>query len=436
MKATAERVDKNRVELTIEVDAARLGKALDRAYRKVSRNANVPGFRKGKAPRVIFERYYGKAPVYEEAMEHLAGAVYLEAVRDTGIEPVSPPDFEVEQLEEGKPLILKARVDVRPEVTLGDYKGLEVEQPAATVSDEDVEQEIGKLRDRYARLITLDEGEAREGDIVTIDYQGFVDGEPFKGSSATDKQVEIGQGFVAEELDKGLVGMALGETKELALPLPDDYGDERVAGKEGLIRVTVKGIRRKEMAALDDEFAKDVSEFDTLDELKADLRLKLEEAAVEKAETDVKEALVDLVVAGAAVEVPDTMINNEAGEMYNNFTRSIAEQGMQPEHYFKLSDTSEEAVRARFRGEAEEQLKRELVLEAIGKREKIEASDEDIRAEVGRMAVFYRQDADKLYEMLKEAGQIGGVRRGVIRNKVLDFLVSEARVEKNAADPE
>ncbi len=430
MKATAERVDKNRVELTIEVEAERLGKALDQAYRKVSRNASVPGFRKGKAPRVIFERYYGKAPIYEEAMEKLAGEVYLEAVKDTGIEPVSQPDLEVEQLEEGKPLIMKARVDVKPEVVLGEYKGLEVEKPVPRVTDEDVEQEIEKLRNRYAKLVTLEEGEAREGDIVTIDYEGTVDGEPFEGSSATDRQVEIGQGFVAEELDKGLVGMAIGETKEFPLPLPEDYGDKRVAGREGIIKVTVKGIRRKELAEVDDEFAKDVSEFDTLDELKADLRKNLEEAAAKKAEADVKAAAVEQAVANAEVDIPDSMINNRVEDMYNNLMRSIAEQGMQPEHYFTLSNTNEETVRAELRGEAERQIKHDLVLEAIGKQENVEATEEEIKAEVARMAEFYRQDADQMYEMLKEGGQLDTVKRGVVRSKVIDFLVSEARVKE------
>lgn len=436
MKATAERVDKNRVELTIEVGAKRLGEALDRAYRKVSRNVSVPGFRKGKAPRIIFERHYGKAPIYEEAMDALAGKVYLEAVQETGIEPVSHPDFEVEQLEEGKPLILKARVEVRPEVTLGEYKGLEVERPVAEVTDADVDAEIEKLRDRYAKLVTLEEGKAQKGDIVTIDYEGTVDGEPFEGSDAQDRQVEVGQGFVAPELDAGLEGMAIGETRELPLPLPADYADERVAGKTGMIKVTVKGIRRKQLAALDDEFTKDVSEFDTLDELKADLRKKLEEGAVKKAESDMKEALVDQVVAATEVEVPDTMINNEAEDMYNNFVRSIAEQGMQPEHYFKLRDTDEDAVRAEFRTEAEAAIRRDLVLEAIGKAEGIEASDEDIKAEVARMATFYRRDAGELFGMLEGAGQLGGVRRGVVRNKVLDFLVAQAKVREVAADPE
>ncbi|MDA8097776.1 MAG: trigger factor, partial [Clostridia bacterium] len=315
MKATAERVEKNTVEMNIEVDAERLGKALDRAFRKLSKNASVPGFRKGKVPRVIFERYYSKAPLYEEAMESLGTEVYLEAIKETGIEPVAQPNVEVVQLEEGQPLILKVQVDVKPEAELGEYKGLKLEKAVPEVSDAELDEEIKKLQTRYAKLVTLEEGTVEEGDLVTIDYEGTVDGEPFEGGTAADRQVEVGRGFLAEEMDKGLVGMAIGESKEFPMPLPEEYADQRVAGKEGIIKVTVKGVKRKELAPLDDEFAKDVSEFDTLDELKADLRVKLQTAANKKAEADLRNAAVDQAVENAEVEVPDSMVNNQVEQM-------------------------------------------------------------------------------------------------------------------------
>ncbi|MDP3044496.1 MAG: trigger factor, partial [Bacillota bacterium] len=279
MKVTAERVEKSTVEMNIEVEADRLAKALDMAFRKLSKNATVPGFRRGKVPRVIFERTYGKAPLYEEAMESLGTECYLEAIKETGIEPIAQPNVEVVQLEEGKPLILKLRVEVKPEAELGEYTGLKLEKTEPEISDEAVDEELKKLQTRYAKLLTLEEGAVEEGDLVTIDYEGTVDGEPFEGGIATDRQVEVGRGFLAEEMDKGLVGMAIGESNEFPMPLPEEYADTRVAGKEGLIKVTVKGIKRKELAPLDDEFAKDVSEFDTVDELRADLRVKLQTAA-------------------------------------------------------------------------------------------------------------------------------------------------------------
>ncbi|RJX16804.1 MAG: trigger factor [Desulforudis sp.] len=436
MKATAERVEKNTVEMNIEVDAERLGKALDRAFRKLSKNASVPGFRKGKVPRVIFERYYSKAPLYEEAMESLGTEVYLEAIKETGIEPVAQPNVEVVQLEEGQPLILKVQVDVKPEAELGEYKGLKLEKAVPEVSDAELDEEIKKLQTRYAKLVTLEEGTVEEGDLVTIDYEGTVDGEPFEGGTATDRQVEVGRGFLAEEMDKGLVGVAIGESKEFPMPLPEEYADQRVAGKEGIIKVTVKGVKRKELAPLDDEFAKDVSEFDTLDELKADLRVKLQTAANKKAEADLRNAAVDQAVENAEVEVPDSMVNNQVEQMYNTFMRSVAEQGMQPEHYFKLTNSSEDSVREELRPEAVKAIKRDIVLESIAKAEGFEVSEDELNAELDRLSKFYREDSGKLREMIEKSGELNSIKAGIVRNKVIDFLLEKAEMVEGESSPQ
>lgn len=436
MKVTAERVEKSTVEMNIEVEADRLAKALDMAFRKLSKNATVPGFRKGKVPRVIFERTYGKAPLYEEAMESLGTECYLEAIKETGIEPIAQPNVEVVQLEEGKPLILKLRVEVKPEAELGEYTGLKLEKTEPEISDEAVDEELKKLQTRYAKLLTLEEGAVEEGDLVTIDYEGTVDGEPFEGGIATDRQVEVGRGFLAEEMDKGLVGMAIGESNEFPMPLPEEYADTRVAGKEGLIKVTVKGIKRKELAPLDDEFAKDVSEFDTVDELRADLRVKLQTAAEKKAEADLRNAVVDQAVENATVEVPDSMVSNQVEQMYNTFMRSVAEQGMQPEHYFELTKSTEESVREELRPEAVKALRRDIVLESIAKAEGFEVSDDELSAELERLSKFYREDSGKLREMIEKSGELDSIKAGIVRNKVIDLLLEKAELVEGKPSPQ
>jgi len=430
MKATAERIDQHTVVLNIEVEPERLAAAVDRAYRRLVKTAKIPGFRPGKAPRQVFERFYGKEILLNDAAESLLPVSYLEAVRELGVEPISRPEFEVVKLEEGSPVEFKAKVEVRPEVTLGEYKGLTIERPAVKVTEEEIEQEIEKLRNRYAKLVTLEEGRVEKGDLVTIDYKGTVDGQPFAGGEAHDRQVEVGMGFLAPELDEGLPGMAIGETKEIRMKLADDYHDTAVAGKEAVLRVTVKGIRRKELAAVDDEFAKDVSEFDTLAELKADIRNKLEEAARERADAAVRAALVDRAAENAAVDIPARMIDSALEGMMEEFLRPIVQQGMKPEAYFRLANTTQEEMRDKLRPEAEARVKRELVLDAIAKAEGIKVEDEELDKEIERLARFHRQDAGELKKALEQHGELQSLRRGLAREKAVELLVSSAEIKE------
>ncbi|MEW5761598.1 MAG: trigger factor [Bacillota bacterium] len=429
MKATAEKVAKNTVLLEIEVEPEKLAQAIDKTYRELVKKVNIPGFRRGKAPRIIFERYYGRETLVNEAVESLVPEAYLDAVKQTGIEPIANPDVEIAQAEEGKPVIFKARVEVKPEVTLGPYKGLEVEKPPVEVTEADVDREIERLRERYARLVTLEEGVVQKGDIVTIDYEGTVDGKPFKGSRATDRTVEVGLGFLVDEFDTQLLGMAVNETKEITVKLPENYHDEGVAGKEAVFQVTVKGIRRKELAAIDDEFAKDVSEFDTLEELKADLRHKLEVAAEKRAEAAVREALVDKATAAAEVEVPERMVEARVESMTRELLRPALQQGLTPENYFELTNTNPEELREKLRPEAERALKRELVLDAIARTEGLGVSEEELDRELKRIAEFYRQDADRVKEALTGTGELAAIEKRLLRGKAIDFLVAHAQVK-------
>ncbi|AZK60002.1 trigger factor [Candidatus Desulforudis audaxviator] len=428
MKASAEKIDKNRVELQVEVEPERLDEVLNQAYRKLVRKANIPGFRPGKAPRPVFERFYGKQSLYEEAMEQLIPRAYLEAVADTGIQPVSQPEVDVVQLEEGKPVILKIQVDVKPEVVLGEYKNLRVEKQVVEVSDSEVDEELEKLRNRYAKLVTIEEGTVEMGDIITIDYEGTINGEPFAGGSATDRSVEVGKGFVAKDFDAHLVGMSTGETREIPLSIPEDFPNKEVAGKEALITVTVKEIKRKELADLDDEFAKDVSEHDTLEALRAETRKKLENAAEKKTEYVMRNALISGAVAGAEVEIPASMVDARLETMMEEVLRPVIEQGMTKEDFFKLANQTEESMRADIRPRAEESLKKELVIDRIAEVEGLEATEEEVDAELAKMAEFYRLEADRLREILEQRNDLDSIRAAIKRDKAVDLLVASAEI--------
>ncbi|MEW6425203.1 MAG: trigger factor, partial [Bacillota bacterium] len=315
MKANAERIEKNTVLLEVEVDAERFSRALDQAYRKLVKKVNVPGFRRGKAPRFILERHIGKQVLVDEAVELIIPEAYFKAVDDTGIEPVTQPELELVQVEEGKPVVFKAKVVVKPEVELGQYTELAVARPVVKITEEDVIKELERLQNRHAKLVTLEEGEVARGDLVTIAYQGRVDGEPFEGGQDTDCTFEVGSRVFFPGVEDELIGTSLGETKEVVTKFPADYPREDLAGKEATFTVTVKGIQRKELSPLDDEFAKDISEFDTLEELKADLANKLRKVAEEKAQAEVRNSVVEKAVENAQVEIPKEMVDNRVEEM-------------------------------------------------------------------------------------------------------------------------
>lgn len=435
MKATTERLEENKVVLNIEVEPERLSTAIDQAYRRLVKTAKIPGFRPGKAPRPIFERFYGKDVLLSDAAEGLLPVSYMEAVRELDIEPIDRPEFELVKLEDGAPVEFKARVEVRPEVALGEYKGLEVERPAARVTEEDIESEIEKLRNRYAKLATLDEGVVVKGDLITIDYQGTVDGASFAGGEALDRKVEVGTGLLTPELDAGVIGMALGETKEITMQLPEEYHDSAAAGKEALLRVTVKAIRRKEMAAVDDEFAKDVSEFDTLAELKDDIRNKLEEKAREQSEVAVKNALVDKILDNCTVDIPEKMIESALQMLMDEAMQPVRQQGLTEDDYFRLTNSSRDELADKLRPEATLSVKRELVLDAVAKAEEIKVDDKEVDQEIERLAQYYRQDAARIREALQQQGELQSLRRGLRRKKTVETLVSIA-VIKDAAEGE
>src|SRR5690606_20773233 len=337
MSAKWEKLEGNKGVLTVEVEVEKVNQGLDEAFKKVSKQVNIPGFRKGKIPRSMFEKRFGVESLYQDALDFILPEAYMAAIEETGIEPIDRPEIDVEQMEKGKELIFKATVEVKPEVKLGDYKGLEVEKMDTEVTDEDVAEELKSMQERQAELVVKEEGEVVEGDTVVIDFEGFVDGEAFEGGQADNYSLEIGSGSFIPGFEEQLIGLKSGEEKDVEVTFPEEYHAAELAGKPAVFKVKLHEIKTKELPELDDEFAKDVDESaETLDELKAKIRTRLETSKKEEAETKLRDQLVDMATANAEFEVPEILINNEVDRMMQEFEQRLQMQGMNLELYFQF----------------------------------------------------------------------------------------------------
>lgn len=436
MKASAERIEKSTVQLEIEVEAEQFDKAINKAYRRLVQKYNVPGFRKGKTPRQIFERYVGKEIILEEAMESVVPEAYYKAVAETGIEPIEQPKVDVVQAEEGKPVVFKATVQVKPEVVLGQYKEVEVINPSTEVPVEEVDKALERLQQRHAKLLTLEEGTVEKGDTAVLDFLGKVDGEPFKGGEGRDYSLEIGSGSFIEGFEDQLIGVTVGETRDINVTFPENYQATELAGKEAVFIVTVKGIKRKEMADLDDEFAKDVSEFDTLEELRADISNRLKEAAEERAKFQLRQEVVSKIVEGTEIEVPEPMVDSQLGDMIRNLEGRLSSQGMTLENYLQFANTNMGDLREKMLPDAVWAAKVSLITEAIAKAEDIKASEEEIKEEAGKIASYYNGGEEDLQKILENKGQVDFIVDQIVREKTLQFLADNAKVIEGAKEPE
>ncbi|NNU83181.1 trigger factor [Geobacillus sp. BMUD] len=426
MSVKWEKLEGNEGVLTVEVDAEKVNKGLDAAFKKVVKNITLPGFRKGKVPRVLFEKRFGVEALYQDALDILLPEAYAKAVEEAGIEPVSMPEIDIEQMEKGKSLIFKAKVTVKPEVKLGQYKGLEVEKMDTTVADEDVENELKRLQENYAELVVKEDGTVENGDTVVIDFEGFVDGEPFEGGKAENYSLEIGSGTFIPGFEEQLVGMKAGEEKEIQVTFPDEYHAKQLAGKAATFKVKVHEVKAKQLPALDDEFAKDVDdEVETLDELKAKIRARLEEAKKNEAETALRNAVVEKAAANAEMDIPEVMIKNETDRMLREFDQRLQMQGMNLQMYYQFSGQDEAALREQMREDAEKRVRAALTLEAIAKAENIEVTDEEVNKELEKMAEAYKLSVDKIKELL---GSLDGVKEDLKWRKTVDFLVEHSKV--------
>lgn len=427
MKASVEKIEKNRVTLEVEVEPEVMATAMQKAYTKLVKQVNIPGFRKGKVPRKVLENYIGTEPLMEEAVENVVPNAYLDAVAENAIEPIDQPNIEMVQLEDGKPVIFKATVDVKPEVTLGDYKGIEVAKKVDEVTDEDVDRYLKTLQERYAKLVVLEENEAAAADdTAVIDFEGFVDGEAFEGGKGEEHPLVLGAGSFIPGFEEQLIGASAGEEKDVTVTFPEDYQAENLAGKEAVFKVKVKEIKRKEFAPMDDEFAKDVSEFETLEELKSDTRNKLETTAQQQGEAAFRSAVIDLVADNAETEVPEQLVGRRMEQMMDNFSRRLEQQGMNMEQYMEYTQSSLEDFKKQYRPEAVKSVKSDLVLEAVAHQENVEVTEEDINAEIEKMAKMYNQDVESLKAIMAAQDSLDSLEYGIMLDKAADLLVANA----------
>ncbi|MGF9910304.1 trigger factor [Brevibacillus fortis] len=428
MAANWEKVENNQGVLTIEVDATQVDAALDQAFKKVVQKVQVPGFRKGKVPRKMFESRFGVESLYQDALDILLPTAYGQAVREAGIEPVDRPEVDVTQMEQGKNLIFKATVTVKPEVKLGDYKGLSIEEKDFSVTEESVDAELKRMQERHAELVAVEEGAAQTGDIAVIDFEGFQDGVAFEGGKAEDYSLELGSGTFIAGFEEQLAGLNIGEEKEITVTFPEEYHSPNLAGKEAVFKVKLNSLKRKNLPALDDEFAKDVSEFDTLEELKADTKKKLEEKTAQEKDQYVREQLVLKAAENAEIDLPAVMVEHELDQMVNEFGQRLQYQGMTLELYYQFSGMDESQLRDQLRADATSRVRTSLTLEAIGKAENIEATEEDVTAELEKLAGVYGRPADELRKIFSAQDGMAALYRDVQTRKTVDLLVAESKV--------
>jgi trigger factor len=427
MSAKWEKLEGNEGVLTVEVSAEEFSKALDEAFKKVVKEVSLPGFRKGKIPRGMFEQRFGVESLYQDALDIILPTVYPNAIDEAGIEPVDRPEIDVEQIEKGKSLIFTAKVTVKPEVKLGEYKGLEVEKLDETVTDEEVDNELKQLQERHAELAVKEEGAVENGDTVVIDFDGYVDGEAFEGGAADNYSLEIGSNSFIPGFEEQLVGLETGAEKDVEVTFPEEYHAENLAGKPAVFKVKVHEIKSKELPALDDEFAKDVNdEVETLEELKAQTRTRLEEAKKSEAENNLRDTLVEKAAEGVEVDIPNALIENEISRMMQEFEQRLQMQGMNLELYFQFSGQDEAALKAQMQEDAEKRVKYNLTLEAIVKAENIDVSDEDVEAELTKMAEMYNMPVENIKQAL--GGSADGLKEDLKVRKAIDFLVENSKV--------
>jgi len=431
MKVTAKELNKNKVELTIEVPEEKFEESLERAYKIVVKKINIPGFRKGKASRFILEKMYGREILMEEALQDAVPQAYQQALEEVKDQytAVSDPEYEMVQMDKGEPFIFKASFEIKPEVKLGQYKELAVEKLSAEVKEEELDAEIEKMRQRHAKLIVVEDEAAGEGDLLTIDFVGKVAGEPFEGGTGENYPLELGSHTFIAGFEEQLIGVKTGETKDVVVTFPAEYQTESLAGQEAVFTVTVKEIKRKELVPLDDEFAKDVSEFATLQELRQDTANKLKEKAAKKAEYELRRTVVKKVAENAEVEIPESMIENRINQMINDFAFRLSQQGIPFEKYLDVTKNNLEELKKTYRPEAEALVKADLVLEKIAKEENIQATAQEIEQEIKKAAEVYQQEPEKVREVLEKEGRIPSIEFGIMLDKTVDFIIEQAKVK-------
>ncbi|KRL58449.1 trigger factor [Latilactobacillus fuchuensis] len=430
MSAKWEKKGTNDGVLTFEIDLDKISEGLDVAFKRVRKNINTPGFRKGKMPRQIFNKMYGEEALYEDALNAVLPEAYDAAVKEAAIQPVDQPEINVEKMEKGAAWVISAKVIVKPEVKLGDYKGLEVPKQSRRITIKDVEQELETRRERQAELVLKEDAAAENGDTVVIDYEGSVDGELFDGGKADNYSLELGSNSFIPGFEDQLVGHKAGEEVEVKVTFPKDYQAEELADKEAIFKVTMHEVKAKELPELDDEFAKDVDEdVDSLDELKEKIREELKQQKNDAADTAIQDAAVAAATENATIEdLPQAMLDEEVNTQLQQYLGNMQQQGIQPEMYYQITGTTEDDLKKQFEGDADKHVKTNLVLEAIVAAEKIEATDEEVAAEIKELATQYKMEESAVRGVLSD----DMLKHDIGVKKVIDMITDSAVEVKDA----
>ena len=426
MSLQVEKLEKNTAKLTIEVPAEKFDAAVKNAYNKSKSRFNIPGFRKGKAPFEMIKKMYGAGVFFEDAANEVIDESYPDAAKESGLVIVSRPTVDVTQIEEGKDFIYTAVVAVKPEVTLGQYKGVEVQKVKADVTDADIDAEISSVRNKNSRLVTVEDRAVENGDLVTIDFDGYVDGKRFDGGKGDDYPLTIGSHTFIDTFEEQLIGKNIGEECDVNVTFPAEYHVEDLKNKPAVFKVKVKEIQKRELPEVNDEFASEVSDFDTLEEYKNDLRVKLQDEKQKAADTEIENRVVDKVVENASMEIADQMVDEEVNSMLNDYVRRLESQGISFKQYAEITGMTAEKIGEQMKPQALKRIQTRLVLEAVVKAENITASDEDVDAQFDKMAEAYKMEKDQIKGMFGEE-QIAQLKEDLAVQKAIDFLVAEAK---------
>ncbi|HBM46584.1 trigger factor [Clostridium sp. OF09-36] len=427
MSLQVEKLEKNMAKLTVEVPAEQFEAALKTSYNKNKNKFNIPGFRKGKAPQAMIEKMYGAGVFYEDAVDEAINASYPDAAKESGLEIVSRPEISIEQVEKGKAFIYVASVATKPEVTLGEYKGIEVEKAKPEVTDADVEAELKKVQEQNSRLVTVEDRAVADGDQTVIDFEGFVDGKAFEGGKAEDYTLVIGSHSFIDTFEDQLIGKNIGEDVEVNVTFPAEYHAAELAGKPATFKVKIKEIKMKELPELNDEFASEVSEFETLDAYKEDVKNKLAETKQAQATAENENNVVQKVVDNAQMDIPAPMVDEQVRNMIEDYARRLQSQGISFDQYLQFTGSTIEQLQEQMRPQAELRLRTRLVLEAVVAAEKIEPSDELVEAEIKKMSENYKMDVEQIKSIMGEAG-MAQMKADMAVQEAVDFLVAEAKL--------
>ena len=422
MEVTKNQLEGNKVELKVEIEAERVNEALEQAYKKVVKDIDISGFRKGKVPRKVLEARYGKEVLHKDALDILIPEGYREALDETGIEPIDQPDIEDFHIEEDEPASFTAIVEVKPEVELGEYTDLDVEKESAEVTEEEIEEEIERVRNQHSQLVASDKEVVEDGDFVIIDFEGKKDGEPFPGGSAEEYSLEIGSNTFIPGFEEQLIGAQVGDELELNITFPEDYNAEDLAGEDVVFDVEIKEIKEKQLPELDDEFAKEVSDYETFEEYKESIKERLQKSKEDRTQREYENKLIEKASENAEVDVPEKMVEDELNTMFQNFTQSVSQQGMEVQDYLDYMGTDEEGWKEQNKEAAENRTRSNLVLEAIAEKEGIEISEEEIEEQIQEIAESNDQDPEQIKAFLQMQGQLDGLKDGLKMQKTIEYL--------------